>query len=155
DVTFGDLPPMNRITRDGVGLRYERQLTHNLFGQVAYLYNRTKNRTPFAPFDEGTAPYNAPYVAGLALNYIDRAGTKLGLQLNYSGRYFEDTGDLSASARPIFPARTYVDLTIAKEPSLRSEFFIKITNLFNTQAIQFNDIPTGARRALAGVTLRF
>ena len=154
-VTFGDLPPMSRIERTGVGLRYERQLNRNLYAQVGYLYNRTTNRTPFAPFDEGTAPYHAPRLAGLALNYVDRAGTKIGLQLNYTGEFFQDTGDLSATERPIFPARTYVDLTLAKEPSLRTEFFIRVTNLFNARAIQFNDFPTGARRLVGGVTVRF
>jgi hypothetical protein len=49
----------------------------------------------------------------------------------------------------------YVDLTLAKEPSVDREFFLKVTNLFDSRAIQFNDFPTGGRRVQAGVTWRF
>src|SRR5262245_43623747 len=70
-VTFGDLPTMDRVKRTGLGLRYERQLARNLYGQAGYLFNRTTNDTPFAPFDGGTAPYHPPRLAGLALNYVN------------------------------------------------------------------------------------
>ena len=153
-VDLAGLPLMESVEREGWGVRYEQQLSRNLYGQAGFLINRTTNRTPFAPYDEGTAPYHAPRLAGLALNYVDRAGTKVGLQLNYVGKFFQDTSDFSIAARPVFPAKTYVDLTIAKEPSLRYEFFIKVLNLFDNPAVLFNDIPTSKRRVVGGATVR-
>jgi hypothetical protein len=146
---------MQRVEREGWGLRYERRLSRNLYGQLGYVWNRTTNDTPFAPFDEGSAPYHPWHLAGLGLNYVDPSGTKVGLQLNYTGSFFQDTGAMAATSRPVFPAKTYVDLTLAKEPSLENEFFLKITNLFDAQAIQFNDYPTGGRRVVAGWTRRW
>jgi hypothetical protein len=154
-VDLGDLPPMKRVVRTGVGLRYERQLSYHLYGQASLLLNRTTNRTPFAPFDGEAAPYHPSTFGGLALNYVDPSGTKLGLQLNYTGSFFQDPGDISAPTRPRFSERMYVDLTLAKEPSVDREFFLKVTNLFDSRAIQFNDFPTGGRRVQAGVTWRF
>jgi tetratricopeptide (TPR) repeat protein len=154
-VDLAGLPLMESVEREGWGVRYEQQLTRNLYGQAGFLINRTTNRTPFAPYDEGTAPYHAPRLAGVALNYVDRAGTKVGLQLNYVGQFFQDTPDFSVAARPVFPAKTYVDLTIAKEPSLRYEFFVKVLNLFDSPAVLFNDMPTGKRRVVGGMMVRF
>ena len=154
-VSLEDLPDMDRVERTGVGVRYERRLRRSLFAQASYLHNRTTNDTPLAPFDGGTAPYHAPHLAGLSLNYVDETGTKAGLQLNYVGRFYQDTGALSALDRPIFPSRAYVDLLLAQEPSLDHEIFLKVFNVFNSDAIQFNDWPTGERRLVLGVTKRF
>jgi hypothetical protein len=154
-VDLGDLPTMPRVVRTGVGVRYEQRLSQNLYGQVGFLTNRTTNRTEFAPFDGGTAPYHPPSLAGLSLNYIDRTGLKVGLQLNYTGPFYQDTGVIAATDRPRFPERMYVDLTLAKEPTVDREYFLKVANLFDSRAIQFNDFPTGGRRIQAGVTWRY
>ena len=146
---------MNRVEREGIGIRYERQLTRNLYAQFGYSTNRTLNRTPLAPFDNGTAPYHSPNLAGVALNYVDATGTKAGIQVNYRGRFPQDTGALSATTRPMFASRAYVDLVLAKEPTVHREYFLKISNLFNTRAIEFNDYPTNQRRVEVGVTERF
>lgn len=155
EVDLGDLPTMQRVARIGWGARYERQLSDNLYGQVGVLFNRTTNRTEFAPFNDGTAPYHPPWLGGVGLNYVDRSGTKIGLQVNHTGRFYEDTGDVSVPVRPIFPAQTYVDLTLAKEPSVHREYFLRITNLFDSPAIEFNGYPTGQRRVEAGASFRF
>jgi hypothetical protein len=154
-VDYGSLPTMGTVRRHGIGVRYERQLTDRLFAQVGLVLNRTTNDTGFAPFNHGSAPYHPWRLAGLGLNYVDRAGSKVGLQVNYTGPFFEDTGAFSATTRPIFPGHVYVDLLLAREPSVEREVFLKVSNLFDTPAIQFNDYPTGGRTVVAGVTLRF
>jgi hypothetical protein len=77
------------------------------------------------------------------------------LQLNYTGPFYQDTGAVFATTRPRFSERMYVDLTLAKEPSVDREYFLKVYNLFDSRAIQFNDFPTGGRRIQAGVTWRY
>jgi hypothetical protein len=57
-VDLGDLPTMPRVVRTGWGVRYEQRLSQSLYGQVGFLTNRTE----FAPFDGGTAPYHPPYL---------------------------------------------------------------------------------------------
>jgi len=155
NVNYGDLPTMHRVERKGVGFRYERQFSDTLYGQLAYLCNQTANQTPFAPFDGGTAPYHPSRLAGIGLNYVDPSGNKVGLQLNYTGPFFQDTGVLAATDRPRFGGRTYVDLTLAREPSVHEEYFVKVTNVFNSRTIQFNDCPSGQRRIVVGATKRF
>jgi hypothetical protein len=60
-----------------------------------------------------------------------------------------------ATTRPRFADRAYLDLTFAKEPSVHSEYFLKVSNVLNARAVQFNDWPTDARRIVAGATWRF
>ncbi|MBV9467831.1 MAG: hypothetical protein JOZ57_01145 [Abitibacteriaceae bacterium] len=57
--------------------------------------------------------------------------------------------------RPRFGARNYVDLEFAKEPSVYTELFVNISNVFNAPEIAFNDVPTGQRHVTFGVTKRF
>jgi len=155
EVDLGPLPRMLEVQRTGVGVRYERQLSRNLWMQAAYLYNRTDNDTPFAPFDGGTAPYHPLHLGGVAINYVDETGTKIGLQVNCNGEFFQDSDDLSAPERPTFGPRAYVDLMLAKEPSLETEYFLKVSNLLNEPALEFAGFPADARRVVAGGTWRF
>lgn len=154
-VNLGDLPQMDSLRRAGLGLRYERQITGSLCLQAAYAVNRTTNRTAFAPFDGGVAPYHPQHFAGAALSYVDRRGNRAELQLSYAGHFHQDTGILSDRSRPIFPAQTYVDLSLAREPSVRYELFLKVLNVFDHNAIRFAGYPTGRRRVLGGATYRF
>lgn len=154
-VDFGDLPQMGEVRHHGIGVRYERQLTDRVFGQAAVLLNRTTNDTAFAPFDGGSAPYHPWRLAGLGLNYVDPRGTKVGLQANYNSAFFQDTGMISATTRPTYPGHVYLDLSVAREPSVCREFFVKVSNLFDTPAVLFNDFPTDQRRVVAGATLRW
>ncbi len=153
-VDLGNLPTMQTLRRYGVGVRYERQLTDRLFGQLGFVLNRTTNDTPFAPFDAGSAPYHPWRLGGLGLNYVDPSGNKVGLQINYTGPFFQDTGAFSATTRPVFGSHVYVDLLLAREPSVDREFFARVSNLFDTPAIMFNDSPIGTRTFVVGLTLR-
>jgi tetratricopeptide (TPR) repeat protein len=142
-----------RVRRTGVGLRYERQLTSNLFANVVLVASRTLNSTPGAAFDGGAAPYHPKRSAALALDYVDPAGTKLRLRLRSEGAFFQDSP--LVAGRPRFPSRLLVDFGIAKEPSVHTEFFVRVLNVFNRSQIQFRDFPAGRRRVEFGVTRRF
>lgn len=145
---------LDRVWRTGAGLRYERQLTPNLFGNLALVINRTTNDTLGAVFDDDTAPYHPARTAGLALDYVDGAGTKLRLRVRHEGAFYQDASP-TAATRPRFPSQTLVDLMLAKEPTVHTEFFIAVLNLFDRPQIEFNDFPTGRRRVEVGVTGRF
>ena len=142
------------VSRSGVGVRWEQRLASHLYGNTTFVWNRTTNDTPYAPFQDSVAPYSPQHLAELGLNYLDGTGTRLGLQMMHTGRFYRDTGIYSQRERPTFPARLYVDLTLAREASLNSEYFLKASNLFNTPTL-FNDFPAGERRVTAGVTLRY
>ena len=148
---------VNRWQGRGVGMRYERRLNRSLFANVGIFARRINNqsRGPFFEriFSGQSAPYEPSRQANLSLNYIDRGGNKLGLGLRYSGSFFADSP--FAVGRPRFPARVYTDLSLAREPSLNYEVFLKVTNLFNRSQIQFLDFPTDGRRFEFGVTRRF
>ncbi|MBI3921508.1 MAG: TonB-dependent receptor [Armatimonadetes bacterium] len=145
---------LSETRRVGVGVRYEKPLWRNLFGNVQFVINDTENNTPGAAFDDGTAPYQPKTSARLGLDYVDAAGTKLRLRLRHVGSFYQDSSTLN-NPRPRFPAHTYVDLFLSKEPSVHTEFFVNLYNVFDRPMIEFNDYPTGRRRMEVGVTKRF
>jgi hypothetical protein len=142
--------------RTGVGVRYERQLNSNLFAAVSLIANRTTNNSPGQIYDREIAPYQPEQIAGLTLNYIDPRGNKVKLDLNYQSSFFQDSPLLTGqSNRPHYPGRLTVDLRLAKEPTVQNEYFVQVTNLFNTRQIAFNNFSAGRRRIAVGVTSRF
>ena len=88
----------------------------------------------------------------MGLNYVDPAGTKLGLSVDYSGSFYQDDG--VAPGRPLFPATTRVDLFLAREKRVGNEFFLHVSNVFAGRHIVFNGIPIGERTWLLGWTHR-
>lgn len=157
---------LTRLQQDGLGFRYEQRLNRNLYSSLGLLMNRSSNRTPGASFDGETAPYYPDRTASAALNYVDGRGNKATLIANYSGGFFQDRpsflGLPAETDRPRFPAHVYMSLLYAKEPSVKTEIFAGLTNLFNSPAIQFNGVPvvsdnfgSGRRRFFGGVTRRF
>ncbi len=146
---------MSNVKRSGAGVRFEQKLTRNLFGQVLFAVNKTTGTIAGVAGSDQRLPYHPKYQAGFGLNYVDSSGTKASLQINRSGSFFQDTGTGIVGPRIPFPAKTYVDLTLAKEPSVRTEVFLKVSNLFNTRQIVFNDVPIGDRRIVAGFNARF
>lgn len=137
----------------GVGARLEQQLLPNLFANASVVARRTSSSTAGALFDGSRAPYEANLLGALGLNYIDRSGNKLGLQMRHTGSFFADVP--GALSREKFPAKFYFDLRLAREPSAHGEVFIGVTNLFNARQIQFNDYRVGRRRLEFGVNRRF
>ena len=144
---------LNNWRASGAGLRLEHRLSTSLFANFGFLIRQTSNSTPGTLFDGGRAPYEANNLATLSLNHIDKAGNKLGVQLRHVGSFFQDV-PLEA-VRPTFPSKFYVDLRLAKEPSVHNEIFVSIRNLFNQPEIGFNDFRTGRRRIDFGVARRF
>jgi tetratricopeptide (TPR) repeat protein len=70
---------VNRATRTGLGVRFERQLNQNLFANILGVYNRTEgdfivsnlSGIPNRPLDGDIAPYQPRFAARFALNYVD------------------------------------------------------------------------------------
>jgi hypothetical protein len=149
---FGDLV-MKNVRRMGAGVRFEQKLTRNLFGQALFAVNKTTGDV--TAVNDQTLPYHPKYQAGFGLNYVNSSGTKASVQLNHSGSFFQDARSGIVGPRATFPAKTYVDFTLAKEPSVRTEVFLKVLNVFNSRQIVFNDVPIGQRRIIAGVNARF
>lgn len=150
---------LSRVERVGIGARLEHRFGSRLYGNLLFVTNRTTADAPGRPYDGETAPYQPKYRAGIGLDYIDPKGNKLGLFVRRDGGFFEDSPFYYLSNpgadRPRFPARTYVDLRLAKEPSVHNEVFLVVTNVFNRRQISFQDFPVGGRRIAFGVTRRF
>lgn len=145
---------IDRLRRSGAGARYEQQLGRSLFANLFGAVNRTTSYSPGQPFNGGSAPYHPRFTAGLGLNYINDRGLKLGVQVQHRGSFFQDPL-IAVGARPRFPAKTYVNLRLAKEPSVHNEFFVQLNNLFNAQQVAFNGVPLAERRAQVGMVHRF
>lgn len=146
---------LNNVRRQGIGVRFEQKVTRNLFGQVLFAASKTTGDLKGVAGINQSLPYHPKYQAGFGLNYVDSSGTKASLQINRSGSFFQDTGTGIIGPRTTFPAKTYVDLTLAKEPSVKAEVFLKILNVFNARQIVFNDVPVGERRIVVGLNARF
>ena len=146
---------LTNVKRTGAGVRLEHTFGRHLFGQALFAVNKTTGNIPSVAGTEQTLPYHPKNQAILGLNYVNSSGTKAGLQINRVGSFFQDTGSGLAGPRPKFPAKTYVDLTLAKEPSVKQEIFLKVLNLFDSQQVIFNDVPVGRRRLEVGYTRRF
>ncbi len=133
----------------GAGARYEAPLGGNWFFASGAAYRQTRA--------DGTsrAPYEPRFLADAAFNYLSPHGHKLGLVFRHRGDFFADETGVFAGARPRFGAQTYVDLLLAHEPSVRGEFFVSLTNLFDRTELQFNGFPLLGRRLVAGYTRRF
>ena len=146
---------MTDVKRSGAGVRLEKRLTRGLFGQLAWTSSKTTGDTKGVVGTGLPLPYHPKSQIALGFNYVNSAGTKAGLQISRVGSFFQDAGNGLPGLRPTFPAKTYVDLTLAKEPTVRTELFLKVSNIFNRQQIIFNDVPAGERRVIIGVNKRF
>jgi len=148
---------VDRWRGQGLGARYERRLSRSLFADAGLFARRISNRSrgPFFEriFSGPGAPYEPSRQASLSLNYIDGGGTKAGLGLRYNGSFFADSP--LVVGRPRFPSRLYVDLLLAREPSVNYELFFKVSNLFDRSQLQFNGFPDAGRRLELGATRRF
>ena len=156
---FGDFSgslmlSLGRVRRSGLGMRYERQLGGYLYGQIGLVSSSSKSESPDTSWDKREAPYNPDFGASIRLNYVDPRGTKLGLDVGYTGPFYQDTVDTLPGERPTFPATARVDLYLARERTVNNEYFLRIGNIFNARQIVFNDIPFGERTFLLGWTHR-
>lgn len=138
---------LNRWEAKGVGARYEHQLSRSLFANFDVAYRRT------SADGQDDAPYEPNNLANAEVNYVSPRGNKLGLRLRHQSAIFADTPLLAG--RPRLPSRNLVDLTLAREPSVRHEFFLSVTNLFDRAQFFFNDFPAPGRRVQVGYTHRF
>jgi outer membrane receptor protein involved in Fe transport len=143
---------LSDVKRTGAGVRLEHKFSRTLFGQALLATSRTTGTTPGVA-GNGDLPYHPKTQGALGLNYVDAGGRKASVQINRVGSFFQDTG--GGGPRPRFPAKTYVDLSLAKEFSVRGELFLQVSNLFDADQIIFNDVPVGGRRVVVGYTARF
>ena len=160
---FGGLPDpdapallLDKWRGSGAGLRYERQISRSLFANAGLFLRRTSSLS-LGPagtgFSGSTAPYEAKRLANMELNHVDQKGNKIGVRMRYNGSFFQDVP--FEALRPQFPARTYFDLLLSKEPGLSNEIFVNVVNLFNVRQIEFNGYRSGGRRIEFGVTRRY
>lgn len=140
----------------GAGMRYEHQLSRNLYANMGAVMRQTRSFSGDSiatNFDNQTAPYEPNFLGNLDLNYLDSKGRRIGLGLRHNGAFFQDS-PLSLG-RTKFGPQTYVDLSLAKEFSVHSEVFFNVSNLFNSSQIQFKDYSIGQRQLSFGVRRRF
>ena len=143
------------VRRSGVGVQYERQLGRYLYGQIGLVAGSTTSTAPGKAWDETTAPYQPGLISFLRLNYIDPRGNKLGFDIGYDGRFYQDAPDTLPGDRPVFSGPPQIGLRLAKETGLHNEYFLRISNVFNSEQIVFNDIPFAQRVWALGWTRRF
>lgn len=147
---------LSRWKGTGVGARYEHQIGRFLFANVGTVLRRTKSYGAGGvgnDFDDAQAPYESRFVANAALNYRDNDGRKAGIRLRHNGSFYQDSPLILGRSR--FGAQTYVDVTLAKEFSTRSELFFNALNIFDRRQVQFLGYPVGQRQFSLGYTRRF
>jgi outer membrane receptor protein involved in Fe transport len=145
---------------DGIGARYEQQIGRFLSGYLRYTYNDVTDRTT-GPTRGRQLPLSPRSRAVLGLNFIDRAGTKLFLDASWSGGIYldplwsnrEEFDPLAP--RPTFPARWRVDLRLARERTVRREWVLNVSNLFNTGGVYWAGFPRPGRALRLEYRIRF
>jgi len=95
---------LNEVTIQGVGVRYERQVCRNMFGNLSFVWNDTSNNTPGAVFDGDTAPYQPKTRAALGLDYVDGDGSKARLRVSRVGGSTRTHRPLAPHAPPSLPS---------------------------------------------------
>lgn len=146
---------MTNVKRTGAGVRLEHKISRTLFGQALFAASKSTGTVPGVAGTGVDLPYHPKNQAALGLNYVDSSGRKAGLQVNRVGSFFQDTGGGAGGPRSRFADQTYIDLSLAKEFSVKGELFLKVFNLFDRNQIVFNDVPVGGRCVVAGYTGRF
>jgi tetratricopeptide (TPR) repeat protein len=150
---FGSLT-LAQARRSGAGVRFEHQLSDNLFANLQAILSDTKSDDDGAFYAGEEAPYQPSKTARFALNYVDPKGNKAAAVLNYTSSFFRDR-PINSLPRSRFGGKVTLDLRFAREPSLQNEFFINIYNVFDTKQIVFDQFPAPGRRIEAGWTRRF
>lgn len=145
---------------DGVGLRFERQLTPFLSSYLRLTYSDLTDQTD-GPTRGRQLPMNPHSRATLGLNYIDRAGTKLFAEVAWRGAMFVDPfwsgheGFDPLAPRPTFPSRFVVNLRLGREPTVHREWVLQINNAFNTKTIYWPGYPAPGRTFGLAYRVRF
>jgi tetratricopeptide (TPR) repeat protein len=176
-VNFGFTVP--QVRAQVVGLRLEHQINRYLSGFMRWSYWSVEDRTEMAhSLGEGDTPGPnptrglqvpfAPRWRGLTgLSYVDPTGTKASLSVSFLGRRYTDVGFSGPTVfgspsfdpsrpRPTIGPHALLDLRIAKEPSVRTEYGLTITNLLNTT---YQDVwpgfPTAGRTLVVTFARRY
>ena len=137
----------------GVGVRYERQLIPTVSGFVRWLVSNDTDQS--TPASAGWAlPLRPLQTINTGLNYVDHWGNKVRILADYQGQTYQDRfwfGDPAfnpGGPRPSAPGVWVASLRLAREPNLRSEVSMTITNLFNAGYSLWPGVPAsgiGAR----------
>jgi outer membrane receptor protein involved in Fe transport len=155
-----------------VGLRLEHQLNRSLSGFARWSYWTVEDRTATRPLASGQLVPNParglqvpfePHWRGLTgLSYVDRTGLKASLLAQFLGQRFTDVTSFGSpnfnrsGNRPSIGPHLLFDFRIAREPSVRMEYGLTVTNLFNTTYQDvFPGFPTRGRTWLITFARRF
>jgi tetratricopeptide (TPR) repeat protein len=169
-IPLGVVVPQVRVQI--AGLRLEHQLNGYLSAFARWSYWTVEDRTATRPSATGqVAPNPAqglevpfePHWRGLTgLNYVDRSGLKASLLASLLGRQFTDVTTFGSpdfnrrGKRPAIGPHLLFDLRITREPTVRMEYGLTISNLFNTT---YQDVLPGlltrGRTWLVTLALRF
>jgi tetratricopeptide (TPR) repeat protein len=147
---------LNRAKRTGAGVRLERRLNRNLIGSTTLTYSDTSGDAPGEAFDGGPAPYHPRLELLTTMDYIDPHGNKARVRIRHESRYYDDSGvaGFPATGRPTFPSKTVVDLLFSKEPSIHTEYYLNLYNVFNTRQELFYGVPGGSQAADRSTVVR-
>jgi len=151
-----------KVEEHVAGLRLEQQINGCLSSFVRLQYinalYRAKGSNPYSGLQ---APFSPHWSGLVGLNYVNRGGTKLRLTADFSSSEYIDIDQFltnSSVARPkrasIGP-RGVVDLRIAQEPSLKLEYGLTVSNLFNTSIPDWPRFPRPGRLWSVEIARRF
>lgn len=177
---------LDAVKMNIIGMRFEHQINRHLSSFTRLSYWEVEDQTPLASGPDPNAPPGSPFPpnpsfglqapfspkwrALVGLNYVDRSGTKVQLTANYVSRRFTDVGNINFADPDEFGSPTFdpnaerasinprllLNLRIAKEPSVRTEYALAIVNITNTtwpdNRIGF---PTRGRTWLVTLARRF
>jgi predicted Zn-dependent protease len=177
-LTFSDALPQKpyrptvvaeRVYHDGIGLRVQHPVTNSLFASFYVVASTTSNHANLIAdevilFDDNVSPGPLPYTAGrkatLELQYQRGSGVRVSAAMRYEDHvmtreFVPDVSGTLVGNVADYPARTYLDLKIAKDIRRDMRIHCSVLNVFNTPSIQFTQLKTGQRTIQVGAALSF
>lgn len=146
---------LNRASSTGAGVRYEKRLAPTMFANSTFVARKTRSNAQGFAYDGATAPYQPKNTLTLGLDYIHPKGRKAHFNVRREGRFFADDPDTPNAPRAQSRGRWLADVTFELEPSIKTQYFLTISNLFDREGLLFAGYPGRGRTISGGVALRF
>jgi tetratricopeptide (TPR) repeat protein len=154
-----------RVRAQIAGLRIEHQINRYLSAFTRWSYWKVEDRSL-----DRQVPFNPRWRGLTGLHYADRKGAKISLTASFLSRQFTDVLVADEPAwyttiyqppffvtglRPSTGSRVVYDLRIAMEPSVRLEYSLTVTNLFNKRYPDWPNFPARGRAWFLSAALRY